>query len=194
VYSLNPETGERYWTTPFAEGFGYAIMTPVRIGDHLFIGGYPAKNLLVKLKADKPDIEVVWHNKKDTAIFPGSVQPFLLDGLLYGYDDSGMMFAVEFPSGKRVWEDAGPVGGEPKGSETAFMVKNGDRFFFFTETGHLVIGKLTPKGYEEIDRAKVIEQTGAALGRKVVWCAPAFADKKMFVRNDKEIICVDLAK
>ena len=107
---------------------------------------------------------------------------------------SGVMYAVELPSGKRLWEGGGPIPGEPKGSETAFIVKNGDRFFFFAETGHLVIGKLTPKGYEEIDRAKVIDQTNAAFGRKVVWCMPAFADKKMYVRNDKEIICVDLAK
>jgi hypothetical protein len=65
---------------------------------------------------------------------------------------------------------------------------------FFAETGHIVFGKLTVKGYEEIDRAKVIEQTNNAFGRKVIWCAPAYADKKMYVRNDKEIICVDLAK
>ena len=195
VYSVNPETGEQYWTTPYSEDFGYAVMTPMRVGDHLFVAGYPAKNLLVKLTADKPGIEVVFNNKKATAVYPGAVQPFLLDGLLYGYDDSGIMYAVELPSGKRVWEDMGPVGGEkPKGSETAFMVRNGDRFFFFAETGHLVIGKLTPKGYEEIDRAKVIDPTGAAFGRKVVWSAPAYADKKAFIRNDKEIVCIDLAK
>ena len=33
------------------------------------------------------------------------------------------------------------------------MVKNGDRYFLFAETGHLIIAKMTPKGYEEIDRA-----------------------------------------
>ena len=54
--------------------------------------------------------------------------------------------------------------------------------------------KLSPTGYEEIDRAKVIEPTGTAFGRKVVWSMPAFADKKAFIRNDKEIIAVDLAK
>ncbi|MBM3978983.1 MAG: PQQ-like beta-propeller repeat protein [Planctomycetes bacterium] len=195
VYAVNPETGEQYWTTPYSPtGFGYAVMTPVRVGEHLFVAGYPGKNVLLKLKADKPGVDVVFNNKKDTAIYPGAVQPFQQDGLLYGYDDSGWTYAVELPSGKRVWKAMGPVGGEEaKGSETAFMVKNGERFFFFAESGHLVIGKLTPKGYEEIDRAKVLEQTGAAFGRKIVWCAPAFADKKMYVRNDKELVCVDLA-
>ena len=125
---------------------------------------------------------------------PINVQPFLQDGILYGYDDSGKLYAVELPEGKRLWEGGGPIESDPKGSETAFMVKNADRFFFFAETGHLVIGKLTPKGYDEISRAKVLEQTGTAWGRKVVWCAPAYAGKKTFIRNDKEIVCVDLAK
>jgi outer membrane protein assembly factor BamB len=194
VYALNPANGEKYWTTPFTADSGCVIMTPVRAGDHLFVGAYQSKNLLLKLTADTPGVEVVWKDKKGQGVSPVNVQPFLQDGVLYGYDDSGVMYAVELPSGKRLWDSSGPVGGEPKGSETAFIVKNGARFFFFAETGHLVIGKLTPKGYEEIDRAKVLDQTSAAFGRKVVWCAPAYADKKAFVRNDKEIVCVDLAK
>jgi outer membrane protein assembly factor BamB len=195
IYSLDPETGEQYWTTPFVVDNGCIVMTPIRFGDHLFVGGYNAKSVVLKLTAAKPGVEVVWKNEKDRGVAPINVQPAVEDKVLYGYDDSGMMYAVELPSGKRLWEGMGPVGGEmPRGSETAFIVKNGDRYFFFAETGHLVIGKLTPKGYEEIDRAKVMDQTNAAFGRKVVWCAPAYADKKVFIRNDKEIVCFDLAK
>jgi outer membrane protein assembly factor BamB len=195
VYSLNPETGEQYWKTAFNADSGCVVMTPVRAGDHLFVGAYHGKNLLLKLTADKPGAEVVWKDKKDHGMSPVNVQPFLQDGVLYGFDDENGMIAFEVPSGKRLWQPTnGPLGDEAKGSDTAFMVKNGDRFFFFAETGHLVIGKLSPKGYEEISRAKVLDQTNAAFGRKVVWCAPAYADKKAFIRNDKEIICVDLAK
>jgi outer membrane protein assembly factor BamB len=194
IYSVNPETGEKYWETPFVVDNGCIVMTPVRFGDHLFIGAYSHKSTVLKLTADKPGVEVVWKNKKDHGVSPINVQPFLQDGILYGYDDSGKLYAVELPGGKRLWEGGGPIESDPKGSETAFMVKNGDRFFFFAETGHLVIGKLTPKGYDEISRAKVLEQTGTAWGRKVVWCAPAYAGKKAFIRNDKEIVCVDLAK
>jgi outer membrane protein assembly factor BamB len=194
VYSVNPETGEMYWTTPYDADNGAIIMTPVRFENYLYVGGFSSKNLLLKLTSDKPGVEVVWKDKKDLGVSPVNVQPFLQEGVLYGYADSGHMYGVELPGGKRLWDDAGPVGGTPKGSETAFIVKNGDRFIFFAETGDLVLGKLTPKGYEETDRAKILDQTNFAFGRKVVWCQPAFADKKMYVRNDKEIICVDLAK
>src|SRR5262249_5913522 len=130
VYSLDPETGERYWTTPFSpDDFGYAVMTPVRLGEYLFVAGYPANNVLWKLNKDKRGVEVVFNNKKNTAVYPGAVQPFVDDGLLYGYDDSGWMYAVKLPSGERVWKETGPVSEkDPKGSEAAFMVKNGDRF------------------------------------------------------------------
>ena len=70
----------------------------------------------------------------------------------------------------------------------------GDRYWLFNDSGDLIIASLTPKGYEEIDRAHLIEPTNTAFGRDVVWCMPAFANKRMYVRNDSECICVDLAK
>jgi outer membrane protein assembly factor BamB len=124
-----------------------------------------------------------------------NVQPFLHDGVLYGHDEGGKMIACEFPSMKRLWDSEEVIGKASKGSETSFIVKNGDRFFFFTELGDLVIGKLSKEGYTEIDRAKkIIEPSGKAFGRSVVWCQPAFANKTMYVRNDKELASFDLAK
>ncbi len=193
VYALDPETGKELWKTPYSADNTSIIMTPIRVGDYLFVAGYRTKNLMLKLNAEKPGVEVLFKDKKGFAFSPVNVQPFADGEVIYGHDENGPLYAIEVPSGKRLWEDDGPLK-KAQGSGTSFIVKNGDRFFFFAETGDLVIGKLTPKGYEEIDRAKVLDTTGAAFGRKVVWCAPAYADKKAFVRNDKELICIDLAK
>ena len=38
------------------------------------------------------------------------------------------------------------------------------------------------------------DATNVALGRDVVWCAPAYANRAIIVRNDAEIIRVSLAK
>ena len=109
---------------------------------------------------------------------------------------------VRFPSGmlengERLWETnlpiTGETGGKPVGSGTAFVVKNGDRFFLASETGHLIIAHLSPKGYDEVGRWKMLEPTGAAFGRRVLWSHPAFAHKCIFARNDKELICASLA-
>ena len=77
----------------------------------------------------------------------------------------------------------------------AFLIPNGDRYFLFNEQGDLIIAKLSPKGYEELSRAHLIDPTNKDVrGRVVVWVHPAFANKCVFVRNDKEIVCYSLAK
>jgi len=74
------------------------------------------------------------------------------------------------------------------------LFRHEDHFWMFNELGELQIGRLSPKGYEEIDRVKVIDQTNTAFGREVVWSVPALANRHAYIRNDKEIICVDLAE
>ena len=57
-----------------------------------------------------------------------------------------------------------------------------------------MIAKLTPRGYEEISKAHLIEPTQVAMGRDIVWTHPAFAYGCVFVRNDKEIACFSLKR
>lgn len=193
--AIDPETGKRLWTQPYTADNGSIIMSPIVVGDYLYGGGWNNKNLLLKLgtKDGKPSAETVWKDKRNHGFAAVNVQPMAVDGTLYGVDQNGKLYAVELPSGKRLWETQDVIGG-PADSGTAFIVKNGDRFFFFTEKGDLVIGKLSPKGYEEIDRANVIKPNHKVSRRTVVWSMPAFANKKMFARNDEELVCVDLSK
>jgi outer membrane protein assembly factor BamB len=194
ISSVDPETGKRHWVAPYSATNGSIIMTPILIGEYLYVAGYQTKNLLLKLGKDKPTAEVVWQDKRKHGLSPVNVQPFAVGDVIYGYDESGLFYAVKIPTGERLWETSQPVSEKTLPSATAFIVKNGENFWFFTEKGDLVIGKLSPKGYEEIDRAHVIEPTATCFGRPVVWSNPAYANKKAYIRNDKEIICLDLSK
>ncbi len=62
------------------------------------------------------------------------------------------------------------------------------------DLGELIIARLKPSGYEEISRAKLIEPTHKVSGRMLVWSHPAFANKRIYLRNDNEIRCYDLSK
>jgi hypothetical protein len=62
------------------------------------------------------------------------------------------------------------------------------------DQGELILAKLSAKGHEVISKAKVIEPVEAARGRKVVWSHPAFANKCVYLRNDREMVCVSLAE
>jgi outer membrane protein assembly factor BamB len=139
-------------------------------------------------------VEVVAKDVARKFISPVNVQPFEEDGVIYGYNEDGKLVAFEIANGTHLWSSGGPVGEKEQGSGTAFINKIGDKFIFFTETGDLVLGKLSKTGYAEVSRAHVIDQTNSAFGRKVVWCQPAYANKHCYVRNDKELICLDLSK
>jgi outer membrane protein assembly factor BamB len=192
VNALDPETGKRIWGEPLKPTNGAAIMVPILSGEFLFVGGFSRVCKGMKLTAGMAKPEVLWTGKKDTGLYPVNTQPFAEDGLLYGICQDGELRCVELATGKRLWESLDPVGGKTGQCVTALMVKNGDRFFLFNERGELIIAKLSREGYKEIDRAKIIEPTGRTAGRDVVFCAPAFANKCMYVRNDKELICVSL--
>ena len=193
MYAVEPETGGLLWETPYNADNGSIIMQPVRIGDYLYIGGFQEKNLLLTLRQDTPGVEVVWRNKRQHGISAVNVQPFVLDGHLCGFHEKGDLRVVAIPSGEVVFSDGGPLPGRLQGCGTAFITRQADRYFLFTETGDLVIAELSPEGYTERDRAHLIEPTNVAFGRDVVWCPPAYAERSIFVRNDAELIRVSLA-
>ncbi len=194
MYAVAPETGEILWETPYNADNGSIIMAPVKVGDYLYVGGFQEKNLLVKLAADTPGVEVVWRNKPKHGISAVNVQPFVDGSMLYGFHEKGDLRGVEIPSGAVQWSSPGPFGDRAPPSATAFITRHGARFFLFAETGDLVIAKLSAAGYEEIDRTHLLDPTQSAFGRGVVWCPPAYADRSILVRNDKELIRVSLAE
>jgi outer membrane protein assembly factor BamB len=195
LHSLDPQTGKEHWSVPLAPAYDMSIMAPQKLGEHLFAGGNGGVSVLLKLAADKPAATEVWRGTKKTSVGPINMTPFLEEGVIYGVDQPGQLVAAEIGTGKRLWESRQPVRGDKGRSDcgTAFLVKNGDRFVIFNELGELLLARLTPKGYEEVSRAKIVEPTSVAFGRDVVWSHPAYASKCAFIRNDKELVCVSLA-
>jgi outer membrane protein assembly factor BamB len=193
VRSVHPETGAEYWSVPYEGSSGSIIMSPVLCGEYLYVAGYSQHSLLLKMASDAPAAKEVWRDKRRDAISPINVQPFFEDDVLYGLDQSGTLAGVALPSGDRLWATAEPLGKRPLGSGTAFIVKQEDRFWMFTEQGELVIAEMDKDGFRVLDRAKVIEPSNVAASRDVVWSMPAFANRHAYIRNDNEIICVDLS-
>jgi outer membrane protein assembly factor BamB len=195
VNALDPATGTKHWTVPLqATQYKTSIMTPRKEGDLLYVAGEGNNGVMIKLAADKPEAKELWRGTKTNAIYPINMTPFIENGHIYGVDQTGHLRCVKMETGERVWESAAPFDGKPNNAGTAFIVKNGDRFFLFTEKGDLIIARLSPEKYDEVSRANLLEPTTTAFGRSVVWSHPAFANKCVYARNDKEIVCVSRAK
>lgn len=200
INSMDPETGKLFWDYPLAPRYAMSIMAPRVSGDTLFAGAVFGTCAGLKLDSTKPAATEAWRgpeNMKGRGLFPMNMTPFVVDGVMYGCDQPGQFRAVRVSDGEQLWESWKPVTGQEKSRPlfcgTAFLVKNGDKFVLFNELGELIIARLSPTGYTELSRGKVLEPTGVYANRDIVWTHPAFANKKAFVRNDKELVVVDMA-
>ena len=203
INSLDPKTGELYWKQPYptkgkVQRPAVSIVTPVIQGDRLYVSTFYQGGLMLKLDKDKPAASVLWESKDDgprkqDGLHALSCTPVLKGGYLYGIGGEGELRCQKADTGEAVWESLQLIGGEKALFGTAFLTPQADRFVIFNDSGYLILADLSPKGYKEAGRAKVLEPTYEARGRTVVWSAPAYADRRAFARNDKEIICVSLA-
>ena len=193
VCGLDPETGKEYWQHPIKVYMGMAIATPRVVDDQLFVTSYPANATALKLDHESPTMKVAWQGKANKSMFSVFSTPFVKDGYAYGSSTGGKLVCLKWDTGEKIWESLQQTGGKAQPSAEFFLTQNGDRFFIANEKGDLIIAKLTPKGYEEISKTHLLEPLTTAMGRLVEWSHPAFADRKMYWRNDKELICVSLA-
>ena len=195
VCSLNPDSGKPYWSIPLAPSHRMSIAVPRQEGDLLFACGVGHNAAAIRLDRDRPAAEVVWRGDSRTAVYCANSTPFIDGGIVYGVCRQGQLRAVDLATGNRLWETfAATTGTRNAAYATAFLVKHEDRFFLFNDKGELILARLTGEKYEELGRFHVLEPTGEALGRAVVWSHPAFANKSVYVRNDKELVCVSLAE
>jgi len=198
VNSLDPDTGKVFWTYPLTPSVrsGMTIPSPRQSGDRLFLTSFYNGSLMLRVGADKPSL--VWQSKKvsemDTdGLHSVMATPLLENGYIYSPCSYGQFRCLKADTGDRIWETFEPTTGKSTRWGHAFIVKQGDRSILFSETGDLIIAKLTPEKYQEISRAHLLDPTNRDPGRPVVWSHPAFANKSVYARNDKEIVCVSLA-
>lgn len=194
--ALDPNDGSLLWDYPLAPRYEMSIAAPQLLGDRLYASGIGQTCAMIQLDANGKPEDTVWTGKSKQGLYCANATPLFEEDAIYGSDcDSGLYIAVNPKDGTRYWETFElTTGGKNRASHgTAFTVRNEDKHLIFTETGDLVIAKLSPEGYQEKGRMHVLEPTGECFSRPVVWSHPAYANKCLFARNDKELVCVDLS-
>jgi outer membrane protein assembly factor BamB len=203
INSLDPATGKVHWTQPYpASGSpqrpAVNIITVRLMGDMLFLSTYYHGPMMLRLAREKPAATVLWKGKSNNPEKPDGVHclmgtPVYKDGCIYGVCANGELRCLQADTGKQFWQTYQATCGEKTDCATAFLVPQGSRTIIWNDQGDLILAELSPKGYQEIDRTHLLEPNHQARGRHVVWSHPAFANRCIFVRNDKEIICVSMA-
>ena len=207
VNALDPVTGAVHWTTSYGNKkilqAGLSIPTPRLDKDKLFFTAFYTGPLMLQVNSDQQP-RVLWQGQgtgetpeKTDGLHSIMSTPFIKDGHIYGVCSYGELRCIEEATGKRVWATHQATTGKSVRWGNAFLVEQGDRFILFNELGDLTIAKLTPMGYQEIDRSNILVPTNTMAppaGRRVIWSHPAFANRSVYARNDKEIICVSMAE
>jgi outer membrane protein assembly factor BamB len=198
VAGLDPLTGKLYWQYPFKPArMVINIATPVFANGYLFFSSFYDGSLLLKVDPDKLAVEKVWQRRGASEQNTDSLHccistPIIQGDYIYGVDSYGELRCLDLLTGNRIWESLDAV---PKARwSNIHMVRHENEIWMFNERGELIISRLSPEGFHQISRAKIIEPTEGQLDqRNVCWTHPAFAYKRLYVRNDRELICIDLS-
>jgi hypothetical protein len=174
------------------------VPTPVVDRDRLFLTAFYDGALMLRLCQGELSAQPLWRRRgaseRETDSLHAMIStPCIAGDYVYGVDSYGELRCLDARTGDRLWEDLTAV---PKARwGTIHMVRSGERTWMFNERGELIIAKLSPRGFQEISRAKLIDPTTAQLEQRggVCWSHPAFAYKHVFARNDRELVCADLS-
>jgi outer membrane protein assembly factor BamB len=191
VTSLDPATGQTYWRQPLATSNEYVVSTPVSQKNLLLIGG-----LMLELDGAKPAATVLWPKTKAVSrrILSNTSTALIRGDHLFSAKSSGELVCLEARTGKQVWETDKVT--DLKNGASIHLTSNwatNDSVLLYTDRGELIRARLEAHAYTEISRTRLLEPTCPFAGRNVAWPPPAYANRHIFVRNDKELICASLA-
>jgi outer membrane protein assembly factor BamB len=199
LVGLDPKTGKVHWQIPFKimKSWQMSSITPLVEGNNVFISACYDGSMLVKLSSNGLKATKAWRSRGVAYAETDALQcvhstPLVFGGHIYGFDSRGQMRCIKTASGARVWENLTVT---PRGVKwgTAHMVQNGGTTWIFNEQGEVIIAKLSPAGFKQLSRAQLIEPTHPMSGRKVCWSHPAFANRCIYARNDRELVSGDLS-
>lgn len=177
LFSFSPADGKMYWRYPWKTDWFVNAATPILVGnDRIFIStSYDRGAAMLKVTSSggRVGVEEVWLSKDMKNHFNSSV---LHNGHLYGFDNA-VLKCIEASTGEEKWQK----GGYGKGS---LILANGN-LIVLGERGQLLIVEASPQEYREKAFVQILK------GK--CWTEPSLAGGKLYLRNQKEMLCLDFS-
>jgi outer membrane protein assembly factor BamB len=179
--------GEKLWGVPFKDKLNESSTTPLVIGNVVVASSVTAGSICVRIseKDGKFTTEKVWEKKALTCYFSTPVVVgdylYMVNGAATLTNPSITLRCVELKTGNVAWEK------KNVGKYHAAIVRCGpagkERLLMLDDNGYLTLFEADPKEYKELARSKVCGPT---------WAHPALVDGRLYLRDDKELVCVPL--
>jgi outer membrane protein assembly factor BamB len=180
VSGLDPKTGALEWSYPHEADQGVNVATPIWGDDHLLFvsSAYGGGSRVLRLgrQGDQVKVEEVWSNKRVRIHFGNAVR---FGGRIYtsnGDFGSAPLAAVDVKTGDMMWRD--------RTLTRATLVGAGDKLILLDEDGTLAIA--TPE-----ESGLVVHAKAAVLGSRA-WTAPTLSGSILYLRDNKQILALDL--
>ncbi len=176
MLSVAPDDGKLYWEYGWKTDWFVNSAVPIFVpDDRIFIStGYNHGSAMLKvvLRGGKPAVEEMWLIKNMQNHFNTSV---LHDGHIYGFDNA-VLKCIDATTGEDKWQKSG------FGKGTLILADG--HLIVLSERGRLILVQATPAEYKQISAVEALK------GK--CWTMPTLANGKLYLRNQKEVVCVDL--
>jgi outer membrane protein assembly factor BamB len=178
LIGVDPDNGELEWQYPHRNQWNQNIAMPVMVDDYLFLSSPEAgaRGLRLSRKDGKTEIEEVWATRK-IQFYHGST---VRDGD-YVYGSTGtmapaFMAAVNIKTGEIAWRK--------RGFAKANVIHADGRLIILDEDGKLYLTTATPQDLKVHSEVELLNQ--------VSWTVPTIVGKTMYVRDQVNILALDL--
>jgi outer membrane protein assembly factor BamB len=182
LLGLDPAKGDVLWQYAFGNKPKCNCVTPLWVDDVLFYSaGYGAGAVALEIvkDGDKVAVKEKWRNKILSTHFATAI---IHEGHIYGCNgDIGksVLRCLDLKTGELKWEDAKPG--------KCSMVAAEERLFCLSENGTLRLVEMNPAKY-------VAKGEMENLLTYKCWAEPALAKRRLYVRDEKNLICLDISK
>jgi outer membrane protein assembly factor BamB len=197
LVSLDPKTGAVNFSFWFRSPVNDSVnaMSPLVVDDLIFISAayYKIGSVLLRVNPDGKNVEEVW---RGTALELHWTTPIYLDGYLYAFsgrnEPDARMRCIELKTGQLIWDvdESWPSHSTqtPDVYGRASSILADGKLITFGEGGLLGLFNPNPLKPEEICHCQVPQL------HYPCWAAPVLSRKKLYLRNEDHLVCLDLAK
>jgi outer membrane protein assembly factor BamB len=177
---VDADDGKVNWSYPFRSRVYESVNAagPVVDGDRIFVSASYRTGAVLLRHTDDGHREI-WKSRVMGNHWATSI---LEDGHLYGFDgrheNETTLKCIELATGEQKW--ATRPGALGRGS----MIRADGKYILLTERGILTLARLSPAGPESLAQQPYLKYP--------CWIAPVLADGRLYIRNDRRLICLDL--
>lgn len=173
--------GKVLWTWPWKTGADVNAASPIVLGDMVFVSSdYNKGATVIRIDLAQPQpASQVWFNHNLECHFN---TPILMDGCLYGYkgNNTGVLKCLDFKTGAQKWSD--DDGEMPNKGQLTWA---DGLYYILGQRGDMALARLTPQGFQKLGTMKISPGNER-------WAPLAIANGKLFMRDDKQIYCLDI--